>query len=286
MKPPLPTPSYVSNPESLRSLKILDNECSELLSSESNKFKSPLKTDNNEARYISKYTGSKSSHQITSDMVDFRLNQRCFTPEITSKSSSANLGNSGYKENQPEQHLISWRKRLRDQQLAENRKLTESIRSRSSASRQNSVERNSEPDQEKTFLRSRSLSRPPLPPTSVNHSDHNNNIPVIKTIPTVQNKKSTHLINNSLQPQPSSSSFLQGPRKFKSKLRPKYEILLDQQSEPIMTLKERNKQCEVLSQYLNVQTEENRIVPGFCEPWSKFQRTKEGIDCDEVYPGK
>ena len=50
----------------------------------------------------------------------------------------------------------------------------------------------------------------------------------------------------------------------------------------ILTLKERNRRCNALAQYLDISTPDVRRVPGFESPLSYFQRVQEGTDCDEV----
>jgi hypothetical protein len=106
--------------------------------------------ENTQTTPINRYTGSsKSSHQLILNVADnnnhdnSRFNKNLI-PDISARCSSVEYVNRARcrsTELEPEnRHLTSWRQRLREQQLAENRRLTESIRARS-VSRNGSEER-------------------------------------------------------------------------------------------------------------------------------------------------
>ena len=105
---------------------------------------------NENSRTTSRYTGSsKSSHQLCLSIADNNINDNSrinknLIPDISTRCSSVEYVDRARcrsTEIEPEnRHLTSWRQRLREQQLAENRRLTDSIRARS-VSRNGSEER-------------------------------------------------------------------------------------------------------------------------------------------------
>ena len=106
---------------------------------------------NESSRIAAKYLGSKSSHQLVLN------NSELDKPVVTifqNKNLTNHLSNQyptvdildrarcRSAEIEPEnRHLTSWRQRLREQQLADTRRLTEAVRSRSSVSRTGSEDR-------------------------------------------------------------------------------------------------------------------------------------------------
>ena len=67
------------------------------------------------------------------------------------------------------------------------------------------------------------------------------------------------------------------------------ELNYDLESEcggvPSLTLQERKRKAELLNGYLLVSTPDIRAVPGFSAAMTQHERVREGVDCDEVFPG-
>lgn len=69
-----------------------------------------------------------------------------------------------------------------------------------------------------------------------------------------------------------------------STVRQKY-AKLEEENAPILTLKERKSLAETFCSYLNVRHPDLRPTPGFNGVLSNHERIRQGIDCDEVFPG-
>lgn len=70
-----------------------------------------------------------------------------------------------------------------------------------------------------------------------------------------------------------------------SDARAKYGSLVnDSNKSSLLTLKERQQLAELMSSYLKTEHPELRPTPGFPQDLSSFDRIREGVDCDEVYP--
>ena len=105
---------------------------------------------NESSRIAAKYLGSKSSHQLVlnnsaMDKPATVYQNKNLAYQLTNRNTPVDIldrARCRSVEIEPEnRHLTSWRQRLREQQLAENRRLTESVRTRSSVSRTGSEDR-------------------------------------------------------------------------------------------------------------------------------------------------
>ena len=135
-KPPLPINSYVStkphiSPSQDRTKLLIQNENT-----------SPLRSSERDTSY------RRIENSITSSVSDLyknrmsterEENQVSFEPRYRRGQSCLNYDHktsTNYEDQEKSKHLVSWRTRIREQQLAENRRLNDSIRSSISCSRE------------------------------------------------------------------------------------------------------------------------------------------------------
>ena len=200
-----------------------------------------------------------------------------------------------------------WRSRLiREQQLADNRRLLDSVRSRCSPEKQSTFCSQS-PRRYPYALNVKINEREqnpwdPIHNSAINkHKNINDNNNVNRTTADLISKekeidKNNNLINSRISP------LL--PRKFlktedEPKIEPKIEIEQDKKilrltvreryaalealNAPVLSLKDRKDLAESLTSYLNILHADLRETPGYDHPLGTYERLKEGVDCDTVF---
>ena len=188
----------------------------------------------------------------------------------------------------PHRHLLSWRSRIRDLQLAENRRMNATIRK--SCGRE-SLSDLSPLTKRKYFRQSSPLtSNLMINAYSGNGSNPNANVrrqleqhdnrefqwTVVHQVD-IERKRSIDTEN--IDPNASSDSSMNLEKDNK------YQIMLDSCTSEGLTFKARKERADALSSgYLEIFTPDQRTIPGFNTPMTTQQRLRQGYDCDEVFP--
>lgn len=186
----------------------------------------------------------------------------------------------------------SWRTILREQQIDDNRKLLESVRRNCNYNLGNGTrchdnkKYNWLPVHDHAIKHHRDASE-----ISKTHRDASEIIKPSRNVVVDTN-------NNEIRPSFRRREMTEPPVKHQrpnamknancisSDVRQKYAALLsDKSSAPLLTLKERQQLAEIMmASYLRVGNPDLRPTPGFPGDLSSFDRIREGVDCDEVYP--
>lgn len=189
-------------------------------------------------------------------------------------------------------HLTSWRQRLREQQLAENKKLNESIRRTNG--HLSATSQNLKDDRENGHPHGLKHARSVLQTKNLQHHDNKEYkwLPVHEAAmkshdfgsKNKENEERFKFARDSSEPPPSATaSPCRQRRKMCSNIRAKVD--LDNCKASVLSLKDRKRVADKLLAYLNLGPPEYRITPGYSEPLTSNERLKEGVDCDEVFPG-
>ena len=189
--------------------------------------------------------------------------QSMATPSTTDRSlRGMSLDcNSNGEEDKYRHHLVSWRTRIRDQQLAENRRLNETIRNSLSRDQQSMS-----PLTKRRYFRTAS----PSPLRNLNEQarrhleDHDNRAYDWTPVHQVDIRR------RSIENQENCPPILH------------YDLSACKAE--ALTFKERKSRADRLSSYLVVVTPDERAMPGFDGPLNPSERIRHGCDCDEVYP--
>eukprot|EP00095_Tigriopus_kingsejongensis_P003101 maker-scaffold428_size174301-snap-gene-0.19 protein:Tk03101 transcript:maker-scaffold428_size174301-snap-gene-0.19-mRNA-1 annotation:"dual specificity protein phosphatase 3" len=159
---------------------------------------------------------------------------------------------------------ISWRQRLRQEQVAEAQRLQDCVRKSS-------------------------IGFPDQPGRRVGTHDSG----VVSVMPNRQVEKWTP-VHHSAITGPDKDTVRQEPMKYMAQLAPnpatrlsrvREKFNLDCESIPVQTLKQRQDQADQLMVYLRVQPPESRVVPGYDTALNSGERVHRGVDCDDIFPG-
>ncbi|TRY67351.1 hypothetical protein TCAL_12462 [Tigriopus californicus] len=211
---------------------------------------------------------------------DSLIGHRSFTPSRVGSGSKISNGTSqsratslppkevqiDLKSHRHASNSTSWRQKLRQQQLTETQRLQDMVWKNSRYRREFSVDVDPRP---KVHIRSfgtpteRTIEKwTPVHNCAITRSNKENVIP---------------------EPLKYMEQLLKMPEENLSRVREKYT--LDCDHIPIQTLKQRQDQADQLLVYLRVQPPDSREVPGYEYYLNQAERAREGVDCDEIFPG-
>ena len=176
---------------------------------------------------------------------------------------------------------LSWRQKLRQQQLAENKQLREMVRR--NAQKYSSSLSSASVVEERPILSRKNAN---LEEKKVNSWTpmHQEDIRVRRSSMLLADKENSPEVNRKIRSESASRISVpraQTPLIMKSKLRSKYD--LTSPDIPTLTLKQRKAEADRLLEYLLIIPEEARPMPGFEKSMTGAERVREGIDCDQVF---
>lgn len=184
----------------------------------------------------------------------------------------------------------SWRQRIREQQLEENKRLRESVRSACDRERRHSL-REAPPPTNRYTGRPSSIATSSVSVRSVLQNTQNIDKQESRSWEPVHNvhmKTAVEEVNARPPLMKEDKENARPPRSTKteidaSKIHKKYD--LNCPHTPKLSMKQRKHNSEALGEYLFVQPPDFRETPGYPKDMTHAERTKEGVDCDEVFPG-
>jgi hypothetical protein len=263
------------------------------------------------SRVVAPSVTSYSSRAMTPLVNHDRYTGRLGSEEPSIQLTLARFGSVDREESylSTTKHLTSWRSRIREQQLAENRRLNESVQKRYLGSKSsNSLNLNKnetnhhhcydtknlqqyenktynwQPVHEIAINRHKNsnenyMSRPRCV-GNVSNDNNNNKVYLSKPPSTPFGTNRREDLGGS--PKSSCSSPLRQRRKLCSNVREKFD--LESRNVPMLTLKERKILADTLASYMLISPPEAKETPGFDRLLTIHERISEGVDCDEVFP--
>ena len=180
-KPPLPNSSSIKS-----YLPSNDEPTTSLMQ---NKHTSPLRSSENYTSYLrneNSITSPVSSPYRNQMSIDREENTSSYEPRYRRGHSCLNFDQNtrtNFEDQEKSKYLVSWRTRIREQQLAENRRLNDAVRSSISCSRESTPVNNIDLQEKiKSFRNWRSNT-----PSTSNASSWRNNLSIYDKSPTARN---------------------------------------------------------------------------------------------------
>ena len=276
------------------------------LTSEKSSNSNTPRSRNIQANYSEAYRHSSAKSPSPGP---YGTNFRQGSVEPSLSLSQARLGSVGRDIEGFEYPSRSWRSKIRSEQLADNRRLLDSIRKSCAPETQNMNEisnRNRKYHQYKNIPDDKNISSwMPVHEWAIQHHrfgqnrnfdmDRNNNL-----INSYQKRREI-----SEPPGANFASKIKREREDNNNLTRKIQIdppenlenasknrcskvgenieFLENLKAPVLTMKERKKMAENLTSYLNFKPADLRETPGFSTPMTNHERIREGVDCDLVF---